>query len=162
MNNEYFTRKHFKNPNTTEEDLEAIRIKNPFLYIIKLSESKKKKAKDQTQQQKQTLINKIEIPKSSIEKKGFNYTKANQPINKSIPNIVSQGPNTTEALQKEIERLHTVIADKDKQLALEKEHINTLLIENLTLKSQVTQYKDKFDLMVNDGNIISKETICKL
>lgn len=163
MNNECFPKKYLRNQIGAEEDLEAIRAKNPFLYIIKISENKKKKSKDQTQQSKQPFIHKIEIPKNPNEKKSTNNTSNTQAINKAvIPNLIRQAPNTNEALQKEIERLHSVISDKDKQLALTKEHINTLLIENLTLKSQVTQYKDKFDLMVNDGNIISKETICKL
>lgn len=122
--------------------LEEIKLKNPFMYIIKLSESKKRNKSKSNTKNKKGFITPIKPRNESRSKISSNTKKPKK-----------------EDYINEINSLKNKLAQKEAALTKAKTEINDLLKENITLKAKVSQYKEKIDNMASDAHILSKETL---
>lgn len=125
--------------------LEEIKMKNPFMYIIKLSESKKRNKSKSNTKNKKGFITPIKPRNESRSKISSNTKKPKYSKKEDYIN--------------EINSLKNQLAQKEAALSKAKTEINDLLKENITLKAKVSQYKEKIDNMTSDAHILSKETL---
>ena len=125
--------------------LEEIKMKNPFMYIIKLSESKKRNKSKSNINNKKGFITPIKPRNESRSKISSNTKKPKFSKKEDYIN--------------EINSLKNQLAQKEAALSKAKTEINDLLKENITLKAKVSQYKEKIDNMASDAHILSKETL---
>ena len=125
--------------------LEEIKMKNPFMYIIKLSESKKRNKSKSNTKNKKGFITPIKPRNESRSKISSNTKKPKYSKKEDYIN--------------EINSLKNQLAQKEAALSKAKTEINDLLKENITLKAKVSQYKEKIDNMASDAHILSKETL---
>ena len=125
--------------------LEEIKLKNPFMYIIKLSESKKRNKSKTNIKNKKSFITPIKARNESKSKNRKISSNTKKPKKEDYIN--------------EINSLKNKLAQKEAALTKAKTEINDLLKENITLKAKVSQYKEKIDNMASDAHILSKETL---
>ena len=125
--------------------LEEIKMKHPFMYIIKLSESKKRNKSKSNINNKKGFITPIKPRNESRSKISSNTKKPKFSKKEDYIN--------------EINSLKNQLAQKEAALSKAKTEINDLLKENITLKAKVSQYKEKIDNMASDAHILSKETL---
>ena len=135
-----------------------VKTKNPFLYIIKLSEGKGG-CKGQGKTNQKNIKGYISPLKARGHSKPLPTRKDSHPCRQK--NIAANKKSYNKEIQKEKEN-ENEIDNLKVQLAKAKTQINDLLKENITLKATVSQYKEIIDNMANDPNFMSKDTLSKI
>lgn len=135
-----------------------IKAKNPFLYIIKLSEGKGG-CKGQGKNNQKNIKGYISPIKPRTHSKPLQTRKKANPCRQKNISVNKKPSNKDIPEEKENEN---EIKNLKAQLAKAKTKINDLLKENIALKATASQYKEIIDNMANNPNFMSKDTLSKI
>ena len=155
------------------KELNDVKEKNPFLYLINISKNVKnkyqtpKKAKVQFQRSFTPiqLIKNKSINKSNINKNEFNFGNVSNSNYKEKQRISTYSKKKEkketeiEKLKKEIKKLKEDLNVKNNECIKSKEQINNLTKENSNLKNQINQFKEKIENLSKEENRVGKETL---
>ena len=155
------------------KELNDVKEKNPFLYLINISKNVKnkyqtpKKAKVQFQRSFTPiqLIKNKSINQSNNNKNEFNFGNVSNSNYKEKQRISTYSKKQEkketeiEKLKKEIKKLKEDLNVKNNECIKSKEQINNLTKENSNLKNQINQFKEKIENLSKEENRVGKETL---
>ena len=157
-----------------KKELNLIKEKNPFLYLIEISKNKTNKKETTLKKQKETiersftpiqLIKAKNIKKSNLnffENSTSNIKETGRKINTSQKFKNKKYHNNenleVQKLKKQIKILKTELNNKNNECKKSKEEIDNLQNENTNLKNQIEQFKEKIENYSKEENA-GKETI---
>jgi hypothetical protein len=157
-----------------KKELNLIKEKNPFLYLIEISKNKTNK-KEITLKKQKEIIERSFTPIQLIKNKNIKKTNLNL-FENSTSNIKEMGRKTNisqkfknktyhnnqnlevQKLKKQIKILKKELNNKNKEYKKSKEEIDNLKNENINLKNQIEQCKEKIEKFSKEEHA-GKETI---
>ena len=157
-----------------KKELNLIKEKNPFLYLIEISKNKKNKKENTLKKSKQTIersFTPIQLIKNkNIKKPNFNFFENSTSNIKEIGRKINTSQKfknkiyhnnqnfEVQKLRKQIINLKKELNNKNIEYKKSKEEIDNLKNENINLKNQIEKFKEKIENFSKEENA-GKETI---
>ena len=157
-----------------KKELNLIKEKNPFLYLIEISKNKKNKKENTLKKSKQTIersFTPIQLIKNkNIKKPNFNFFENSTSNIKEIGRKINTSQKfknkiyhnnqnfEVQKLRKQIINLKKELNNKNIEYKKSKEEIDNLKNENINLKNQIEQCKEKIEKFSKEEHA-GKETI---